>query len=111
MIYWISRFFINHRITAHNRTSHRKSLDDDYGGHSYRAAKTLLSYRVCFGCFVFYGAIHKHRRGPSISNHFTLIDWKKSCEKFFEQIFKRYQKLIPLECIIVLKEGGDGYAR
>ena len=64
MIYWISRFFINHRITAHNRTSHRKSLDDDYGGHSYRAAKTLLSYRVCFGCFVFYAVIEYHCRSP-----------------------------------------------
>ena len=32
-------------------------------------------------------------------------------KKFFEENFKRYQKLIPLACIIVLKEGGDGYAR
>jgi len=64
MLSWITRFFINHRITAHNRTSHKKSTDDDYGGYSYRAAKTLLSYRVCFGCFVFYVVIEYHCRSP-----------------------------------------------
>ena len=73
MLYLVIPIFTNHRIIAHNRTSHKKSSDDDYGGHSYRAAKTLLSYRVCFGCFVFYGAIHKYRRGPPSSNHFNLI--------------------------------------
>ena len=65
MLSWITRFFINHRITAHNRTSHKKSTDDDYGGYSYRAAKTSLSYRVCFGCFVFYAVIEYHCRSPS----------------------------------------------
>ena len=64
MLSWITRFFINHSITAHNRTSHKKSTDDDYGGYSYRAAKTLLSYRVCFGCFVFYAVIEYHCRSP-----------------------------------------------
>ena len=107
MIYWISRFFINHRITAHNRTSHRKSLDDDYGGHSYRAAKTLLYYRVCFGCFVFYGAIHKHRRGPPSSNHFKLnLIGGNSVKKFFKLFFQRGHFLNPLRFIIPFKEGG-----
>ena len=64
MIYLITRLFINHRITAHNRTSRKKSSDDDYGGYSYRAAKTSLSYRVCFGCFVFYAVIEYHCRSP-----------------------------------------------
>lgn len=74
MIYWISRFLINHKITAHNRTSHKNSSDDDYGGYSYRAAKTSLSYRVCFGCFVFYELTNTHCRGPPDSNQFNAFN-------------------------------------
>ena len=64
MLYLVIPIYTNRRITAHNRTSHKKSSDDDYGGYSYRAAKTSLSYRVCFGCFVFYAVIEYHCRSP-----------------------------------------------
>ena len=53
MLYQFTRFFIIHRITAHNRTSRSKSADDDYGGH-YRIAKTKLFQRDCFGYFLLY---------------------------------------------------------
>ena len=78
MLRWITRFFINHRITAHNRTSHKKSTDDDYGGYSYRAAKILLSYRVCFGCFVFCVLIHNHCRSPPTLPNIQKIKFENS---------------------------------
>ena len=73
MLSWITRFFINHRITAHNRTSHKKSTDDDYGGYSYRAAKTLLSYRVCFGCFDLLAVTLSLCRGPPYPTGFFKL--------------------------------------
>ncbi len=85
MLYLVIPFFRNHRIIAHNRTSHKKSSDDDYGGRSYRAAKTLLFHRVCFGCFVFYAVIEYHCHSPPLSislNHFRLIGGK-----YIEKIF------------------------
>ena len=91
MLSWITRFFINHRITAHNRTSHKKSADDDYGGYSYRAAKTLLSYRVCFGCFVFYAFIELSCRAPpTIRAFINQFENRRSkyVENFFEKIFR-----------------------
>ena len=111
MLYWIIPFFTNHRITAHNRTSRKKSDDDDYGGYSYRAAKTFLFYRVCFGCFFVFVVIKNQHRGPPLTIEvYQILIGGSNVKKIFEQIFKRYQKLIPLDCIIVLKEGGDGYA-
>ena len=74
MLYLVIPIYTNHRITAHNRTSHKKSSDDDYGGYSYRAAKTLLSHRVCFGCFVFYELTNTHCRGPPDSNQFNAFN-------------------------------------
>ena len=71
MIYWISRFFINHRITAHNRTSHSKSTDD-YGGH-YRIAKTKLFQGVCFGFFSLYTVVEYHCRSPPGRLEFLLF--------------------------------------
>ena len=64
MLYLVIPFYTNQRITAHNRTSHKKSSDDDYGGYSYRAAKTSLFYRVCFGCFDLLEVTLSLCRGP-----------------------------------------------
>ena len=113
MLYLVIPFYINHRITAYNRTSHKKSSDDDYGGYSYRTAKTSLFYRVSFGCFFVFNSngIQQHRGPPLPIKIYLILIGGLSVKKFFKQIFKRYQKLIPLACIIVLKEGGDGYAR
>ena len=113
MLYLVIPFYTNQRITAHNRTSHKKSSDDDYGGYSYRAAKTSLFYRVSFGCFFVFNSngIQQHRGPPLPIKIYLILIGGLSVKKFFKQIFKRYQKLIPLACIIVLKEGGDGYAR
>ena len=60
-LYQFTRFFIIHRITAHNRTSRSKSSDDDGGGH-YRIAKTQLFQGVCFGFFLFCAIIEHHCR-------------------------------------------------
>lgn len=91
MLYLVIPFYTNHRITAHNRTSHKKSSDDDYGGHSYRAAKTLLFYRVCFGCFVFYAFIELSCRAPpTIRAFINQFENRRSkyVENFFEKIFR-----------------------
>ena len=74
MLYLINRFFINHRITAHNRTSRSKSADDDYGGH-YRIAKTKLFQRVCFGYFLLYVAVEHHCRSPPGRLEFLLFNF------------------------------------
>ena len=93
MLYLVIPFYTNHRITAHNRTSHKKSSDDDYGGYSYRAAKTSLSYRVCFGCFVFYAFIELSCRAPpTIRTFINQFENRRSkyVENFFEKIFTNH---------------------
>lgn len=93
MLYLVTPIFTNHRIIAHNRTSHKKSSDDDYGGHSYRAAKTLLFYRVCFGCFVFYAFFEfSCRAPPTIRAFINQFENRRSkyVENFFEKIFTNH---------------------
>ena len=72
-LYQFTRFFIIHRITAHNRTSHSKSTDD-YGGH-YRIANTKLFQRVCFGCFLLYVAVEHPCRSPPERLEFLLFNF------------------------------------
>lgn len=109
--------FVKRNCSHQHRTSRTEGGNDsdaDGGARvrSHRTAKENSLDGVCFGCFFISKNRIFHTREPPISNQFHVnLIGGIIVKKFFKQIFKRYQKLIPLTCIIVLKEGGDGYAR
>ena len=85
MLYQFTRFFIIHRITAHNRTSRSKSADDDYGGH-YRIAKTKLFQGVCFGYFLLYVVVEHHCRSPPERLEFYFLNSNRKERMIMEKL-------------------------
>ena len=57
----------------------------------YRAAKTLLSHRVCFGCFVFYAVIEYHCRSPPGRLDLSIFNSNRKEQKGNEKIILRTQ--------------------